>query len=293
LLGFQQATSQRFTKVKNFMYSPQQLAKAQGIIFALLQCATQQEAAASLGMSAATLRRWLDKPEFQELYLQARLDRYWFLKARVQHTVSAAVQTILEIMADATHGPAAQFQACRSVLLSSNNFRFQAGQIRAESAEQIQSEESQWDDPSSFPEEAPSFSGEIKGTARKAGAEAAKINRMVLAMIQHRGNRAKAAVECDMSPVTIWRWMKRPEFQEQYRKELRAEYFRTKLLLQHTADMAFSIIERIMRDRKTPGLLRVRIAQFIFDFADRAVEEDHSEWTQGLIDARQGLKEAA
>ena len=118
------------------MYTPQQLAKAQSIIFALLQCATQQEAAASLGMSAATLRRWLDKSEFQELYLEARQDQYWFLKARVQQTVSAAVQTILEIMAD-THGPAAQFQACRSVVLSSNIFRFQAGQIRSESAEQI------------------------------------------------------------------------------------------------------------------------------------------------------------
>jgi len=272
------------------MYTPQQLAKAQSIIFALLQCATQQEAAASLGMSAATLRRWLDKSEFQELYLEARQDQYWFLKARVQQTVSAAVQTVLEIMADATHGPAAQYQACRSVLHSSNTFRFQAGQIRAASAEQIQREETRADDPSSFPEEEPSFPSEKKGTARKAGAEAAKINRMVLAMVQHRGNRKKAAVDCDASPITIWRWMKRLDFQEQYRKELRAEYFRTKLLLQHTADMAFSIIERIMRDRKTPSLLRVRIAQFVFDFADRAAEEDHSEWTQGLINARKGLR---
>ena len=275
------------------MYTPQQLARAQSIIFALLQYATQQEAAESLGMSAATLRRRLDKPEFQELFLQARQERYWFLKARVQQTVSVAVQTILEIMADATHGPAAQFQACRSVMLSSNTFRFEAGQIRAASAEQIQREETRGDDPSSFPEEAPSFSGEIKGTARKAGAAADKVRRIVLAMVQHRGNRAKAAVQCDMSPVTIWRWMKRPDFQEQYRKELRAEYLRTKLLLQHTADMAFSIVERIMRDRKTPSLLRARIAKFVCDFSDGAAEEDRSEWTQRLIDARKGLKEAA
>jgi DUF1680 family protein len=80
----------------------EEVAKAEEIIFAMLEHHSQEGAAAYLGMCTATIRRWLDKPEFQELYRQARRDQYWFLQARAQQAAPANVQMLLEIMADKT-----------------------------------------------------------------------------------------------------------------------------------------------------------------------------------------------
>lgn len=272
----------------------EQTAKAQEIILALLEHHSQEKAAASLNMCPATLRRWLDKPEFQALYLRARRDRYWLLRARAQQAAPAAVQTLLELMADKSSGAAAQFRACRSVLLRANTFRFEQGQVSAERNEQIYREDTEYDFSPYLPPEALSESPcEVEETARKAGASADKINQIVLAMVQHGGNRAKAAVACGMSPVTIWRWMQKPEVQEQYRKEIRAAYLRAKALLQHTADMAFSIIERIMHDPKAPATVRLRIIEFVIDFGDLGAGEDLHERNEVLIKAKKEFEQLA
>jgi hypothetical protein len=73
-------------------------------------------------------------------------------------------------------------------------------------------------------------------------------------MVQHGGNRTKAADACHMSPMsplTIWRLMKKPEFKAQYRKEQSGANDRAMALLDHTKGMALSIMEQLKTDKNT------------------------------------------
>jgi hypothetical protein len=134
--------------------------------------------------------------------------------------------------------------------------------------------------------EAKSGPYEIEGTARKAGAAAARINEVVIAMVQHGGNRAKAADACHMSPLTIWRLMKKPEFMAQYRKEQSGAYDRAMALLDHTKGMALSIMEHLRTDKNTPTSVQLQIIEFMLDFAEAGIAVDLQERFDVLTKAR-------
>jgi hypothetical protein len=69
-------------------------------IAALLTQRNIDEAARTAGISTRTLLRWLQLPEFQKAYRQARRDAYSQAVARLQQGTSAAATTLLKTMID-------------------------------------------------------------------------------------------------------------------------------------------------------------------------------------------------
>ena len=74
--------------------------KQEEVIAALLTQRNVEEAARTAGIGTRTLMRWLQMPEFQKAYRQARRDAYSQAVARLQQGTSAAATTFLKTMID-------------------------------------------------------------------------------------------------------------------------------------------------------------------------------------------------
>lgn len=98
----------------------------QQLILAMLQHATWQRAAASMGMSEATAWRIRQTPEFEREYLQANREAYAQAVARLQHGSGVAASTLLKIMADPTNPASTRTQAASRILdLAKNAFELE------------------------------------------------------------------------------------------------------------------------------------------------------------------------
>jgi hypothetical protein len=257
-----------------------QSAMAERIILALLEHSTQERAATALGISAATIRRWLKKPEFQNLYREARREAYSHVIGRAQHAAPLAARTLLQVMVD-RHAPiATQSRAARCVLNRANAFRLEDMQSQIENLEQIQREgelaEAQFQEANQGASDGPRRRECVQltagGTPRKTNSSLAKMDTIILALLEH-GSHAKAAAACGMSTVTVWRWSRKPEFQEQYRKALREARSVATTILQQGASAAMSFQKRMLTD-KAPTAVRVQAAEIILDLAAIGAQED-------------------
>ena len=74
--------------------------KKEEAIAALLTERNIEEAARSIDLAPKTLRRWLQVPEFQKAYRQARRDAYSQAVARLQQGTSAAATNLLKTMVE-------------------------------------------------------------------------------------------------------------------------------------------------------------------------------------------------
>ena len=85
-------------------------------ILALLEHPTHEKAAAALGISAVTLWRRMQNPEFIEAYRKARREAFSQSVIRLQHASAAAVGTLLRIMTDREAPAASRVRAADVVL---------------------------------------------------------------------------------------------------------------------------------------------------------------------------------
>ena len=85
-------------------------------ILALLEQPTLEKAAGALKVSEVTLWRWMQKPEFQAAYRQARRDAFSRSVARLQHASQAAVGTLLRVMTDRDAQASSRVRAADIVL---------------------------------------------------------------------------------------------------------------------------------------------------------------------------------
>jgi hypothetical protein len=90
--------------------------KADQIIVALLEHSSLEKAAAALGVTDVTIWRWLQKPDFQEAYRQARREAFSRSVARLQQAAGAAVSTLLKVMVDKDAPASSRVRAADSVL---------------------------------------------------------------------------------------------------------------------------------------------------------------------------------
>jgi hypothetical protein len=74
--------------------------KQEQAISALLSAKNHEEAAKSIGVSVATLERWLKLPEFDRAFREARLVFFRQSTTRLQQASGAAVTTLLRILVD-------------------------------------------------------------------------------------------------------------------------------------------------------------------------------------------------
>ena len=88
----------------------------QQIIIALLSEGTVSRAAERLGCSVDTIYKRQKKPDFQELYSQAKSEQIKTAAAKLQRFTVSAVDVTLSIMADKEVNPATRLQAAQTIL---------------------------------------------------------------------------------------------------------------------------------------------------------------------------------
>jgi hypothetical protein len=96
-----------------------------------------------------------------------------------------------------------------------------------------------------------------------------KMDRIVAALLVH-GSQEKAAAALNMSPVTIWRWCQKPEFQETYDQARSESYSRAIGRAQYAANRAVSTLVEVMSLKDLPSGSRVRAADSLLDHAGGA-----------------------
>jgi hypothetical protein len=90
--------------------------KKEEAIAALLNQRKVDEAAKSIGVTTSTLLRWMEVPEFDQAYREARRKVFRQSVARLQQASTAAVSTLLKIMVDTSTPPSVRVRAADSVL---------------------------------------------------------------------------------------------------------------------------------------------------------------------------------
>jgi hypothetical protein len=94
--------------------------KQEEAIAALLIQRNIEEAAKSISVAPKTLMRWMQLPDFDNAYREARRAAFRQSVARLQQASGAAVSTLLKIMVDPTSPPSVRVRAADSVLDHSN-----------------------------------------------------------------------------------------------------------------------------------------------------------------------------
>ena len=90
--------------------------KKEETIAALLSQRNIDEAARYVGIGTKTVLRWLQLPEFDRAYREARRAAFSQSIARLQQASSAAAATLLKIMVEPTAPAASRIRAADSVL---------------------------------------------------------------------------------------------------------------------------------------------------------------------------------
>jgi hypothetical protein len=108
----------------------------------------------------------------------------------------------------------------------------------------------------------------MKGHGAKFGR---KKEEAIAALLTHR-SIDEAARAIGVSPNTLLRWLKEPEFQTAYREARRAAYGQATARLQQATSAAVSTLLKIMVDANAPPSTRVRAADSVLDHANQAIE---------------------
>lgn len=90
------------------------------IVAALLQHKTVAEAAQAAGISTRTLYDRMQTDEFQGLYTAARTEVYRHAVAHLSEKLTAAIDTVADIMQDEDVNPAVRLQAAQTIINNAN-----------------------------------------------------------------------------------------------------------------------------------------------------------------------------
>ena len=90
--------------------------KMEGLIAALLSHSTIEAAAQSIGVVATTTWRWMQRPDFQAAYREARRAAMQQVTARLQDASREAVDCLREVQRDGESGASSRVAAARTIL---------------------------------------------------------------------------------------------------------------------------------------------------------------------------------
>ena len=93
------------------------------------------------------------------------------------------------------------------------------------------------------------------------------------ALLSHRSVE-EAARSVGITPNTLRRWLKQPEFDAAYRDAQRERHAQSNARLQGGYSAAVSTLLKVMLDPSTPPATKVRAASIIVDHAKRAMETE-------------------
>ena len=100
-----------------------------------------------------------------------------------------------------------------------------------------------------------------------------RVSRAIVALLENPSVE-KAAAAIGVSPVTMWRWLQRTDFQARLRLARRRAYSQCVGRLQQASSAAVGTLLRVMTDQAVPAGSRVRAADSVLDHAARAIEID-------------------
>jgi hypothetical protein len=110
-------------------------------------------------------------------------------------------------------------------------------------------------------------------------------DQFLVALLEHP-TLDKAAAALGVSDVTLWRTLKKPEFEEAFRKARREAFSQSIARLQHASNAAVGTLLRVMTDREAPAASRIRAADVVLQTALRGMEiEDIDARLRELEDA--------
>lgn len=95
--------------------------------------------------------------------------------------------------------------------------------------------------------------------------------RAILALLTAR-SVDEAARTANVPPRTLYRWMKEPGFDAEYRRARRAAFGQATARLQQATSAAATTLMRTMVEANTPASVKVRAAEAIFNHAAKAIE---------------------
>jgi len=90
--------------------------KQEEAVAALLIQRNVEEAAKSINVATKTLIRWMNLPEFQKAYREARRAAFGQSIARLQQGTSAAASTLLKIMLDPNSPASTRLRAAECIM---------------------------------------------------------------------------------------------------------------------------------------------------------------------------------
>ena len=104
------------------------------------------------------------------------------------------------------------------------------------------------------------------------GAKFGRKKEAAIAALLTQPNTEHAARSIGISPATLLRWMKDPEFDAAYRDAKRAAFGQSIARLQQGTSAAATTLLKILIDPSAPASVRVRAADSIFNHAAKAIE---------------------
>jgi hypothetical protein len=109
--------------------------------------------------------------------------------------------------------------------------------------------------------------GEKLGSKREAA---------ILALLSTRSVEEAARV-AGVTPRTLYRWIKEPEFNAAYREAKRAAFSQTLARLHQMSSAAVTTLGKVMLDPATPPATKARAADSILNHTVRAIETEDIE----------------
>jgi len=98
-----------------------------------------------------------------------------------------------------------------------------------------------------------------------------KMEAAIVALLTQK-NQEEAARVAGISPATLLRWQKLPEFQKAYRAARRAAHGQAIARLQQATSAAVSTLLKVMVDPNTPASTRVRAADSVMNHSAKSIE---------------------
>jgi hypothetical protein len=99
---------------------------------------------------------------------------------------------------------------------------------------------------------------------------------IISALLEH-GSTNKAARALGISESTVWRRMRKEEFQEEFRRARRQALSQAVARLQQSSNAAVVTLLRVMVDPEAPASTRMRAASCVLDGALRGMEMEDLE----------------
>lgn len=98
----------------------------------------------------------------------------------------------------------------------------------------------------------------------------------IVALLSQRSIE-EAARSIGVDPRTLYRWMKEPEFQVDYRKAKHAAFSQAIARLHQMSSAAATTLGKVMVDASTPPATKVRAAECILNHTSKAIEVEDIE----------------